>query len=664
MHDVQRRAWRKLALACGAAALALSAQAAHAAEAASVSEVVVTGDLEQTLPQAIAKSGSRLTVITSEQIEAGNYLDVGQALNLVPGLSLIPQSGPFSYNTASLQGSRPSEIVYLIDGVRISNRLYNTTPPLDTIPAHMVDRIEMLEGGQSLFFGTQAVAGAINIVTRPFTDQLTGRLQAGVNTNRGITFNGYASGAAAGNRFVVYASHDEARGYQPFPDADYQPSGTDHHRGYRLDSVGAKYAYDFTDDLRFSASYEHIEGFVDFILPVRAAKAVNRRNEEIATAKLDWTVNDQFQVFVKGYWHDWDSHYDEVDNVPGGGFDHVDENEFWGFFDYGVNAVGKFTPTAGLETYLGYDLQIYGGRDDVLLIADRKEKTQAVFGQIVVTPELLARTHLALGVRYNHPDVGSSATVWNLSGLFDLTDTFFIRGNAGTAFRLPDAESLFAIDPINNGEIGNPNLKPETSQNFNASIGGHGQGWSLELIGFARDTKNLIDLSGETPDPDVFTFINLPGKVKARGFEVVGNVDVSPSLSLQGSYTHARTKPEGTDLQLAQVPKDTAQGVVSFHPEGRPFGGDLIGNYVGSVVDNVSSGFGRRQRGHYAVIDLNTYLTFGPGDRQRLSARLENVFDEDYSTRTSRATRDAGGAYLTHYRGVPRTLHVAYTYSF
>lgn len=663
MLDVQRRARRKLVLVCSAAAWALIAHAAYADDAASVSELVVTGDLEQTLPQEIAKSGSRLTVITSEQIEAGNYLDVGQALNLVPGLSLIPQSGPFSYNTASLQGSRPSEIVYLIDGVRISNRLYNTTPPLDTIPAHMVDRIEVLEGGQSLFFGTQAVAGAINVMTRPFTDHLAGRLQAGADTNRGITLNGYASGAAGDSRFVVYASHDEARGYQPFPDADYQPSGTDRHRGYRLDSVGGKLAYDFTDDLRFSASYQHTEGFVDSIRPVQAAKAINRRNEEIATAKLDWTLTDKLQVFVKGYWHDWDSHYDEVDNVPGGGFDHVDDNEFWGFFDYGVNAVGKFTPTPGLETYLGYDLQIYGGRDDVLLIADRKEKTQAIFGQIVVTPELLARTHLALGVRYNDPDVGSSATVWNLSGKFDLTDTVFVRGSAGTSFRLPDAESLFAIDPINNGEVGNPNLKPETSRNFNASVGGQGEGWSLELIGFARDTRNLIDLSGETPDPDVFTFINLPGKVRARGFEIVGNVDVTPSLSLQGSYTHARTKPAGTDLQLAQVPKDTAQAVVSFHPQGRPFGGQIVGNYVGSVVDNVG-GFGRQQRGRYAVIDLNAYVTFGADDRQKLSARLENAFDEDYDTRINRATRDTGGTYLTHYRGVPRTLHVAYTYSF
>ena len=98
--------------------------------------------------------------------------------------------------------------------------------------------------------------------------------------------------------------------------------------------------------------------------------------------------------------------------------------------------------------------------------------------------------------------------------------------------------------------------------------------------------------------------------------------------------------------------------------QGRPFGGEIIGNYVGSVVDNVSGGFGRQQRGHYAVMDLNAYVTFGADDRQRVSARLENVFDTDYDTRINRAARDTGGNYLTHYRGVPRTLHVAYTYSF
>ena len=86
-------------------------------------------------------------------------------------------------------------------------------------------------------------------------------------------------------------------------------------------------------------------------------------------------------------------------------------------------------------------------------------------------------------------------------------------------------------------------------------------------------------------------------------------------------------------------------------------------NWVGSVHDNVSSGFGPQSRGHYVVVDLNGYVALGE-KYGRIGVRLENVFDEDYFTRINRATRDAGGSYLIHYRGVPRTIHVAYSYSF
>jgi vitamin B12 transporter len=660
------RAARRLALISSTAALALAAQAAHAgADATDVSEVVITGGLEESLPVQISKYGDRLDVITARQIQAGGFTDVGGVLAMaVPGLSLVPQSGPFSYNTASLQGSRTNELLYLVDGVRISNRLYNTTPPLDTIPAHMVDRIEVLDGGQSLFYGTQAVAGLVNIVTRPFTTTTTGMAEVGGDTNKSFNADGYISGAYGKSRYVLFASRDQSTGFQPFPTADYQPSATDRHRGYRLTTGGVKYAYDFTDDLQVSASYQKTEGFVDNALPVRAASAINRRDDQIATAKVDWTVSDQVQLFLKGYWHQWRSHYDEVDNVPGGGLDHVDDNEFWGFTDKGLNAVAEFKPTTGVETYLGYDVQQYGGRDDVLLIAPQKETTQAVFGQVRLTPDLIPNTHLAAGVRYNSPNDGPSATVWNATGRYDVTGNLFVRGSVGTAFRLPDAESLFANDPINNNEIGNPNLKPEKSRNLNASVGGQGGGWTWELIGFARDTKDLISLSGETPDPNVQTFINLPGTVRARGFEAVGTADLNPSFSFSGSYTHARTKPAGTSLQLAGVPKDVAQATLDWHPQGSNFGGAILANWVGEVGDDVASGFGRQERGHYAVVDLNAWMTFGPGDHHRISLRLENAFDEDYSTKISRATADDGSSLLTHYRGVPRTLHATYGYSF
>jgi outer membrane receptor protein involved in Fe transport len=209
---------------------------------------VVAPKLEEEIPQIIERGGVRAQTITATEIQNGGYYDVAQALQaLVPGLFLTPKAGPFDDVTASLQGSRTNEILWLVDGVRISNRLYNGTTPLDTIPAHMVDRIEILEGGQGLFYGTQAVAGVINVVTKSFTDRTNAMLQGGGHTNDGGFVSGLARGTAQGNRFVVYGSTDDADGFQQFPGAQYQHSTTDRERSYNVHTFGGKYAYD-TDD--------------------------------------------------------------------------------------------------------------------------------------------------------------------------------------------------------------------------------------------------------------------------------------------------------------------------------------------------------------------------------------------------------------------------------
>ncbi len=118
----------------------------------------------------------------------------------------------------------------------------------------------------------------------------------------------------------------------------------------------------------------------------------------------------------------------------------------------------------------GYDLQKYGGRDEVLLIEPNKELTQAVFGQLRLSPELIPGTHLSAGFRYNHPDVGDQSIVWNTTGQYDFSESLFVRTTLGTNFRLPSAEELFANDPLD--ERGNPNLKPEKSRSIETSVGG------------------------------------------------------------------------------------------------------------------------------------------------------------------------------------------------
>jgi len=98
-----------------------------------------------------------------------------------------------------------------VDGVRVNNRLYATTIT-DTLPASMVERIEVLKGGQSLDYGTQAAAGVINAVTRGYTDDFNGTVSVGADTNDSTHVDGYVRGAAGPGNYVLYASAGQVLG--------------------------------------------------------------------------------------------------------------------------------------------------------------------------------------------------------------------------------------------------------------------------------------------------------------------------------------------------------------------------------------------------------------------------------------------------------------------
>jgi vitamin B12 transporter len=441
-----------------------------------VERVLVTGRLEEMLPQQLSQFGTRVDIVTAAQIQDGGYLDITQSLqNLVPGLYIVNQNGPFDYVDVSFQGSRTQDVLWLVDGVRINNRLYAGTTPLDSLPAAMVERIEVLDGAQSLFYGTQAVAGAINVVTKQFTQDPNGHVSAGFDTNGGRHLDGFFSDTLGGHRFVVYGSSDKSDGFQPFPDEDYPPEATNRSRAYDVLTLGGKYAYDFSEALRFSASYQHTDAKLDFARAVGAPVGYNERNEDILSAKLDYTPSNELGFFVKGYYHWWYAYFTEFDADPDnpGSLIEVSNHEFWGFTDYGVNALAKYSPTnLGVEFYAGYDYQSYKGKDVVLFIEEHSENVHAIFGEVATTPDLLPNVRLSAGFRHNMPSFGESATVWNVGGRWDITPALFVRGAVGTAFRLPTAEELFASDPPGAPNwVGNPNLKPERSTNINASIG-------------------------------------------------------------------------------------------------------------------------------------------------------------------------------------------------
>lgn len=646
-------------LLCAASTGALAASPSSDPD---LDEVTVTGRLEETLPQELARFGSRVETISAEQVQRGGYNDITQTVQaLTPGLYISPLSGPFDYVELSLQGSRSSEVLWLVDGIRLNNRLYSTTTPLDTIPAHMVERIEVLEGGEGLFYGTQSVAGTVNIVTRQFSDRPDGQVELGLDSNQGKHANGYFRTAIGEHRVVAYASKDKADGFQPFSDTDYQPSGTDRKRGYDVANYGLKYAYDFGSSVRTSFGYQHTDATLDYVRPFGIAQASNDRNEDLLTGKIDISAGEHLQLYVKGYYHDWDTLFFEADNTPGGP-QVVDDNEFWGFKDYGANLLAKYSPGGALEYLAGWDYQHYSGQDQVFLIAPNAETVHAPFAQLRTTAAFSQDVRLSLGARHNDPGKGKSSTVWSATGQWDIAPNLFARTSFGTGFRLPDAYELFVIDPC--CEQGNPNLKPERSQYLNISVGGRtgtseqGLGW--ELVGFFRDVKDLIDIV--TGPGGIDTLENVAGTTKVRGGELIVSGRISRGLSANASLTVTDAKPAGTGQQQQETPRTLVKLALDYAPrDGALFAGMTV-LHTGDVYRRAAGA--RLNYGNYYVVDLNAGIRMGSDRRHRLSMRLENALDEKYASRVRTGQTDAGAAYAFSYRGSPRTLHASYAYEF
>ncbi|HEX3836049.1 MAG TPA: TonB-dependent receptor [Steroidobacteraceae bacterium] len=628
---------------------------------------VTAKKLEEELPDILQAQGVHVDTISSQQIVNGGYVDVSSALQyLAPGLFISPKNGPFDYVHVSLQGSRTEDVLWLVDGIRMNNRLYGGTTPLDTMPAAMVDSIQILQGGEALYYGTQAVAGAVNIVTKPFSDTPDGQVSVGGDTNDSGHFDGYYRNSLGHNHFVFFVDFDISSGFQPFPSDEIQPSDTDRDRAYHLFTVGAKYAYDFSDDLRFSTMLEHTSARLNDSQPELVAQAFNDRDENILTAKLDFTPGDAVQLFGKAYYHWWQSHYTEYDNVLGspGTLSDVEDHGFWGYNDRGLNLMGKFQLNGNFSAVVGYDLQNYSGHDAVLVIEQQTETDNAVFAQLVTTPNLIDHTVLALGARYNVPNVGESAAVWSFSGKHDFSDAFFIRGEVGTAFRLPTAEELFANDP--DDERGDPNLKPEKSTNANLSIGGNlGLAhFKWELIAFGRDVTNLIDYATFDADTDQAVFGNVPGTVRVRGGELQLGLEY-PDVSVAFDYTYSHSVDDNNQ-QIDAIPVQQAKASFDYHPEQQPFGFTLSAIYVGAeYATGLGADGGRAQFGEYPLVDLSGRYFIDSAHHHIISLRLQNIFDRNYATGLGTAESDVDGStYTFEDLGVPRTLEARYTYKF
>ena len=628
-------------------------------------EVIVLGArLEETIPLDLEQFGNRVEIITADELQLGGFNDLAKSLQMkVPGLYLAPKNGAFDYVGCSLQGSRCQDILWLIDGVRINNRLYNSTSPLDTVPAHMVERIEVLYGGQGIFYGTQSVAGVVNVVTRSFSDSPQGRVGLAVDGNDGVHANADYRASSGDHQVVLYASSDQADGIQPYRDEEIQPSSTDRDRSYDVAMLGLKYAYDLGERSRLTLHYQHTDAELDFARASLNYETFNARDEDIVTLKYDLQATDNIGLFVKAYSHAWDTDYTRIYNVLDdngavtGNLRTLNDGSYWGYDDYGLTAMTRIETGSGFDFAAGYEHQRFSGSDEVLLIADRTESVNAFFGQIRTNESLLANTRIALGLRHNSPSGEGEVTVGNFSLHHDFSDSLYIRGSAGTSFRLPDAWQLYGNDPC--CTLGNPDLEGEKSRNVNVGIGGRGgSNVNWELIAFQRAVDDLIGVVDGVR-------VNTTRTVDFDGWEFNLAFTFNPDWTASVNYVDTSARAEGSSEQIADVPESTLKANLTYRSAGTPFEFTVSFLNVGDLYDSVSGGIGRVEHGGYTVLDFGGAYRFGAIGNQRIGVRLENALDEEYASSLGRAFVDVdGSSYPYRNLGTPQTFHVSYAYRF
>lgn len=624
-----------------------------------VEEIIVTSrSMETTLPIVLSRYGADVEFLTEELIERHGFFDVTQAVEmLVPGVHLNSQAGAFSYVNLQINGSRASDVLWTIDGVRINNRLYNSTSPADTLPAAMVERTEIMSGGHGLLYGTQAVAGVMNLVTRSFSDEFGGSVQLGMDSNGGQHHNAYARGAVGDHKLIGWISKDKTDGFEPFD--FYNPSVTFRERAYDVDSYGIKYGYNFSDTLSLTLTNIHTAAALDYPSPTRTN--VNDRSEDINIARLDYRPNDAMQFFVKTYYHNWDTDYYPKDTGSAAAL-------YWGYKDKGLGAGAQMDFGHGLEYVLGLDYQAYEGEDEVWVIAKQEEKVKAGYLQLRTTDDLWTDTRIAAGVRRNSTG-GSNNTVGSISGEHYFTDSLYIEAVYGTSFVLPSAEDLYLADPCC-GWYGNANLEAEESRGIDYGVGGQLElgntplNWKLSA--WSRSVDKLIDwgdaaeLGISLPEGYTVTSFNRDGKTRVRGWDVIVRGALTPTLSF--SYNYTRSTEENNGVQLANRARDNQKLSLSFSPAGGVYGIDLAAKYAGEATITGT----QIPRDAYWVANLGAHLYLDRNAlNHRLNLRVENLFDEGYVTRYYNVIREDNGlSQQVGMLGPDRTYTLNYSYQF
>lgn len=613
--------------------LALPA-AALADEPLVAEEIIVSGGRT---PIEASAYGRAHSVVTAAEIEERQLRDLPEILRALPGVS-VSRTGPASGLTqVRLRGSEGNHVLVLIDGVEVSAP-QSGEYDFAGLVATDIERVEVLRGPQSAFYGSNATAGVISIITRRGrrnSFDAGGTLEAG--SNGSSLLHGYISGGSQVFDMAFSATARNDRGV----DVSNDPGGkSDRDRNI---TVNGKFNLDLTDRLRVGGNARFTDRRADsdefnFGAATRAG-LVTESNDRVDRRELLGSIYATLETFGGRMEHTLRLDY----------FDGTTTNFVAGAASSDTR-LGRVK--AGFQTLFAIDATKLDAADHTLALALEweTESFRNLRPDLVFDPSQLEQQErtqyglaaeyrgtffrqldLQVGLRYDLNDDFADAFTYSLgaSYILEATDTRF-HASVGTGVTNPTFFEQFGFIPAS--FTGNPALEPE--ENF---------GWDAGIEQSLLDGRLIFDvtyfrerLENEIttifpPPAFVATVVNQPGTSNRQGIEVSATARPIEGLDLGLSYTWLdATESNGRVETRRPRHEGSITATYTFLDERATLSAGARMALQNYDTDFTAASFGTSlvRLDDYVVVDIAGAYRMTPN--VEIIGRVENLTDADY----------------------------------
>jgi len=511
-------------------------------------EVVITA---QYAPEKADKSIYKINVINSRLIEQKAATNLTDLLSSESNMR-VTQGGVLG-TSLSLQGLSGENVKFLLDGVPVVGRL-NGNIDLNQLNLYNVDHVEIIEGPMSVIYGSNAIAGVVNIITKENKNSsLTAYANAYLESVGVYNFNAGSSVHRkkhnvsldlARNFFDGYTTNDSVRSMQWKPKLQYN---ADAYYLYSGSKSRVKLSFQYFD--------EQLQDKGDLQKPYYETAVDNYFHTIRQTSKIEtsYSISDKRQISLVGAY----STYVRFREVYHNDLTTLEKQLAGG----DTTSVGSYLlrvwynrnyPEQKLNYQVGFDNNLEINKGQRIEGGEQQIGDYAAFISVKYNP--IEKISLQPGARFTYNTKYNAPVVYSVNVKYGATPNSSIRATYARGFRAPSIKELYLdfVD-VNHNLHGNPDLKAENSHNLNLNFSYNRETSNAFLnteIGlFYNHVYNMIWLFQEGSDITTYTYGNVTTFI-SQGIQANASVNFYPKISLKGGISCVGRKfPDNTTDQ-------------------------------------------------------------------------------------------------------------------